>query len=222
MAILLGIDGTGPMSDSEYRAAFRTSFVHHLLRSNPRNSMYLRGPGWDGLDMSMIIGQGYTFVHLAKLANPSTPVLLTGYSRGAAGVMGVAERLQRDGVTVDGMILFDAVDRAATPIPGEVPANVVACVHAHRSASSFSRWSFDGVARRSNPPTRICREFDRITHGGMGGTPWPRPADATSEVISEGFPEPTPTMVTYAMDQEGSRAVWGWVQPHARRLGFIR
>src|SRR5262245_51973299 len=114
MPIILGIDGTGPLTDSDYSAAFRLSFMRHLIHANPRNSMYIRGPFWDGLDLSIMVNQGYTFVHLLKAGNAAMPVLLTGYSRGAAAVMGVAERLRRDGVTVDGMLLFDAVDRAVT------------------------------------------------------------------------------------------------------------
>ena len=78
----------------------------------------MRGPAFDGLDMSVIIHAGYEFVHLCKAVQPNAKVLLTGYSRGGAGVIGVAARLGKDNVSV---IVADVVPRAQ-PGPTWLPA----------------------------------------------------------------------------------------------------
>jgi hypothetical protein len=82
-AILLGIDGTGPLPNMAYRAEMRNSFVSHIVRKTPATiKRYTRGPAFDGLDMAMIVASAYQFVHLSCAANPDAPILLTGYSRG--------------------------------------------------------------------------------------------------------------------------------------------
>lgn len=84
-AILLGIDGTGPLADSKYRSTMKTSFVSYILRKSPAKcKLFMRGPAWDGLDMRWKIGEGYAFVHLHRLTHPKAPVYLAGYSRGGA------------------------------------------------------------------------------------------------------------------------------------------
>ena len=108
----MGIDGTGVINKADYRAEMRNSFVSYLVRRTPAKlKKYVRGPGMDGCDMSIIVEKAYAFVHLSLAARPKVPVFLTGYSRGGAGVVGVARRLAGDGVVVNGMVLFDAVDR---------------------------------------------------------------------------------------------------------------
>ena len=112
-AILLGIDGTGPLPAQEYEREMRNSFVKYIVRNSPATmKRYERGPAMDGFDMAVIAGKAYQFVHLNLAAHPKAPVFLTGYSRGGAGVIAVAQRLAQDGVKVSAMMLFDAVDRA--------------------------------------------------------------------------------------------------------------
>jgi hypothetical protein len=157
--IVLGIDGTGPMFAESYRQAMRMSFVRYILVHTPtHNRLYLHGPGLDGFDMPTISSEGYSFVHLCKSAEPDARVLLTGYSRGASAVVDVAVRLAKDNVLVDGMMLFDAVDRS--PFPSvlfsgyEIPNNVLRVVHATRDAHSFSRASFGNSATKWHAPTK--------------------------------------------------------------------
>lgn len=140
--ILLGIDGTGPFLDKEYFADLNASFVAYILRhSKAKLKKYIRGPWSEGFDMASIVSTGYTFVHLGLAANKGARILLTGYSRGGSGVIGVAQRLKTEGVKVHGMVLFDAVDRAvgvdtavipltssALSMPGEIPVATVASV----------------------------------------------------------------------------------------------
>lgn len=111
--ILLGIDGTGEMLDSDYANSMKNSFVNYILKhSGAPMKRYIRGPGTDGLDMVALIAKGYEFVHLHRFMHPNARVLLVGYSRGGAGVVGVAKRLKSDDVPVDGMVLFDPVNRS--------------------------------------------------------------------------------------------------------------
>lgn len=221
--IVVGIDGTGPMGTAEYDRQMRNSFVHYIVRHTPaRHKRYLRGPGWDGLDMAMIAGEAYQFVHLTKAAHPDATVLLTGYSRGGSGVIDVARRLQRDGVTVQGMVLFDPVDRSVTSSGGVVPNNVLRLSQVRRDPASFSRFSFSNCADHWHHPTRCDRKHFFGTHGAMGGVPWhPAPGASRSGYISEGFPEPTPTLVTYDRDARAAGEVWAWIRPRLRSMGFL-
>lgn len=222
-AILLGIDGTGPIPDSEYRSVMRTSFVNYILRSSPAASKrFMRGPGWDGLDMRILIGEGYEFVHLHRLTHPQAPVFLAGYSRGGAGVVAVAARLAKDNIKVAGMALFDAVDRALGATADEIPTNVERVVYARRDVNAFTRGTFGNCATRWHAPTRCDMKVFRGTHGALGGVPaLPEPGVLKTQYITEGFPEATPTLITYDQDKLAARAVWVWVEPRLRALGFF-
>lgn len=222
-AILLGIDGTGPLADSAYRAEMRTSFVNYIVRSSPASvKRFMRGPAWDGLDMAIMIGTGYDFVHLNRVAHPKAPVFLTGYSRGGAGVVAVATRLAKDNVKIAGMVLFDAVDRALGATADEIPTNVERVVYARRDPNAFTRNSFGNCATRWHAPTRCDLKVFRGTHGALGGVPArPGPGVPKTQFISEGFPEASPTLITYDQDALASRAVWSWVEPRLRSLGFL-
>jgi hypothetical protein len=43
--------------------------------------------------MGLIVDAGHTFINLSVAAQPKCKIYLTGYSRGGAGVIGVAQRL---------------------------------------------------------------------------------------------------------------------------------
>jgi hypothetical protein len=70
--ILLGIDGTGELSDAVYEREMHNSFVNYIVRQSPAKwKKYIRGPGFDGLDMGMVVGEAYSFVHLHKFSKRS-------------------------------------------------------------------------------------------------------------------------------------------------------
>jgi hypothetical protein len=184
--------------------------------------MYQRGPGWDGTDMSMIAGAGYQFVHLTKVANPDANILLAGYSRGGSGVIDVARRLQSDDVEVQGMVLFDPVDRSPSSSGDTIPNNVLRLTQVRRDRDSFSRYTFSNCGDHWHSPTRCDMRHFWGTHGAMGGTPWqPAAGVRRTEYIAEGFPEPTPTLVTYDQDADAARQVWSWVRPRLVEMGFL-
>ena len=133
----------------------------------------------------------------------------------------VADRLSEDGVSVDGMILFDAVDRSLAINSTEIPRNVLRLVHARRNPQTNSRHSFSNCGTVWHAPTKTTQAFFWGTHGALGGVPNLPPKDAKStDLISEYF-EPTGSKVSYAQDRRCASEVWTWVSPHVERLGFL-
>jgi hypothetical protein len=221
-AILLGIDGTGVINKADYRREMGTSFVRYLVNRTPaRLKQYHQGPWYEGFDMGVLVDKAYTFVHLSVAAQPQARIFLTGYSRGGAGVIAVADRLSEDGVSVDGMILFDAVDRSLAINSTEIPRNVLRLVHARRNPQTNSRHSFSNCGTVWHAPTKTTQAFFWGNHGALGGVPNLPPKDAKStDLISEYF-EPTGSKVSYAQDRRCASEVWTWVSPHVERLGFL-
>jgi hypothetical protein len=224
MAILLGIDGTGAHADSEYRRDFAHSFVHRICsQSRSRLKRYDRGPDAGGGGLYGTANRGTLFIIQSNAAHPDEPVLLTGYSRGGAGVIQVAKWLGEIGIQVEAMILFDAVDRDRELSDcSRIPTNVAHVVHARRNIGvTYSRPSFGNCGLQfTYPPTHYVQRLFSCTHGGVGGTPWTggRPSD----LISESWElESDHTLVSYAQDQAVSPLVWLWVQPYLSRFGFI-
>lgn len=220
--ILLGIDGTGPMSRTQYAHDMTNSFVAYTIRhSRAKLKRYIPGPGFDGMDMIALVSNGYEFVKLALAANKGAEVLLTGYSRGGSGVIAVAQRLKKDGVRVGAMMLFDAVDRAVGVDTARIPENVDRVVHARRDPNMRSRMSFGNCGTSWGYPTKCEMRFFHGTHGAVGGCPWRCPPDKKgTDTIAEAF-EFTSSLVSFEQDQAAAREVWGWVSPRLRKYGFL-
>lgn len=124
------IDGTGPDNFSDYHADMRRGFCWSLKTQNGPAAEYLRGPTELGLETWEIAELMYSRVK----AHPGAPVVLAGHSRGGAAVIYLARKLQKDGIQVSAMVLFDAVRRALQKSPTEYglqilnapsPANLV-------------------------------------------------------------------------------------------------
>lgn len=198
--ILLGIDGTADVFDDDYAKSMATSFVKRIYSESPAEYKHFeRGPGFDGIDMFVLIDKGYKYVHLHKFRYPDTKVILTGYSRGAAAIVGVAKKLKTDGVIVDAMVLFDPVNRSQTSFADDVPNNVLNMVQARRATNSLSRVSFNNCATSWHSPTKCKIKHFWATHGGVGGVPWkPEPEQRPTDFIDEGFGEEALTNVVYS------------------------
>jgi hypothetical protein len=184
------IDGSGPDDDGEYERAFRHSFlVQALAASTQARKRWHRGPnGQSGhqIDLDLVTREAVELYHADRAADgDNARVFLGGYSRGAAGMVHVAYRLREQGITVNGMFLFDAVDRSLligdplifngsrTTDVDVVPANVAAVRHARRNPAGESRESFDNTATSSAAgPGAYLQGFFLTTHGGMGGALW--------------------------------------------------
>ena len=240
MSILVGIDGTSddffPYGDhnERYDDAFVNSFVRKLCDEPPAaNKKYLRGPLATGGGALQAANQGLEFILAQHRADATVPILLTGYSRGGAGVIFIATRLKQQNIDVEAMLLFDCVDRFSVPHsrPGVgnenidatvIPNNVGDVLHVLRSPESGSRINFGNSGRQSSPPTRYKEAFFTCTHAGIGGVPWQVPAgQSANDVIEEGWPFfGGKTNVTYTQDAWGSSRVWSYVGPFIREHGF--
>jgi hypothetical protein len=232
MAILVGIDGTGSeVSPGEernaaYDAAFANSFVRQICEGKA-NSLYLRGPVALGGGLLDAISAGVSFIQTKRQQLPDEPILLTGYSRGAAGAVVIAKRLQRLDIPVRALMMFDCVDRHAGLDAEVVPNNVEHVNHVIRNPSGRSRATFGNDGMRFRPPTNYPYAMMYMcTHGGMGGTPWEVPeGQSDSDFIDEGSLEAwtSPvrrepvwtyaTFITYAQDASVSQSIWSDVQP---------
>ncbi len=228
MAIVVGIDGTGsaflPGSgrDREYDVTFANSFVSRLCRNGGPNKAYFRGPVALGGGLMDAINGGLQFIRARRAARVMEPVLLTGYSRGAAGVVALAGRLQRERIDVRAILLFDCVDRHLAIDADEIPNNVGFVYHVVRDPRSGSRESFDNDGLRYRRPTVFPNAFSFMcTHGGMGGLPWtPVPGQRMSDRIDEGGVDGM-TNITFAADAAVSTQVWNHCQTFMRTHGFV-
>ncbi len=178
--MLLGVDGTGEYSETEYKESFRNSFVKRLTGgvAYPNRAHYLRGPSLDGFSTGkrgeVAASELTNFLNCNIFPISQPKLFLTGYSRGGAAVIHAAKILNERKIAVDAMFLFDAVDRTPTVDQSLISENVKIVYHALRAPSTKSRESFANTGLKAANPrktTVISREF-ACTHGGVGGTPW--------------------------------------------------
>lgn len=236
--LLAGIDGTGPTLDSTYEAEFRNSFVRRLCPPTDPTRWYKRGPTGPGTGLITAVDEGTDFIR--QRCEPGIRVLLTGYSRGALGVLAIAQRLHAAAIPVEAMMLFDAVARHPVLDAEAIPPNVKHVLHIMRDPSTRSRLSFGNCGKLpSSLGTFYTSRTFRGTHGAMGGTPWvgsgsdpqtftsPRGGARTVhgtrlfDYIFEGFPDSRLTNVTYDQDRIVAIQIWRYVQPFLRKHGFI-
>lgn len=228
MPIVVGIDGTGSdvnpgtARDARYDVAFADSFVRRIAGSGGANKRYFRGPVMLGGGLVEAVNQGYQFVLERRRSAPNETVLLTGYSRGAAGAVVIAKKLKRQNIPVAGLLLFDCVDRHLFIDADVIPNNVGEVMHVIRDPRSSSRESFSNDGMRYSPPTKFANAYMFLcTHGGMGGTPWTLPPGVDpSTLIDEGGVDGM-TTISYENDAQVSQQVWSYVQPFIRKYGFM-
>lgn len=235
MSIIVGIDGTGggnttstfdpmwkvlgePSRNARYDAEMAQSFVHRLTHTGKPNHKYLRGPATFGHGLVDAVEEGYNFaIHRARLF-PNEAVLLTGFSRGAAGAVAIAQKLARNEIEVSALLLFDCVCRHMILDTETIPNNVLEVLHLRRDPASGSRESFGNSGTSWNPGSTIYHQaFFLCTHGGVGGTPWKD--GQPHEFIDEGIPDGR-TNVTFSQDARVSETVWQAAQPFIRAHGF--
>lgn len=231
MPILVGIDGTGseivPGADRDkaYDVAFANSFVKRICRQST-TTKYFRGPVALGGGMNDAIEGAVSFIKELNARMPNEPILLTGYSRGAAAVVIVAKKLKEANIKVRALLMFDCVDRYIGGDASVVPNNVEYVRHVIRDPAGRSRRSFGNDGMKYNPPTKYEPYTKHMcTHGGMGGTPWKKPDDkkgtdfidegALEAWVAPGRNEPVwtyTTYISYDRDVEVSKEVWAAVQ----------
>ena len=228
--ILAGIDGTGSAftpgakRDKAYDKNFADSFVNRIAQQNPNPDFgYWRGPVALGGGLVPAINGAFTFLDKKVKSNRGgVEILLTGYSRGAAGVVSLAKKLKDAGYEVRAMILFDCVDRHLFIDAATVPDNVKNVLHLMRDPKAGSRESFSNDATHYYPnKTKMEAYTFFCTHGGVGGCPWKVP---TGKKLTDKIVESAPdgkTNVTYSQDQSAAKTVWKYIQPFGRKHGFF-
>jgi hypothetical protein len=239
-AILIGVDGTGATDDRAYARDMKDSFVNQIVRNSPipvANKKYHRGPDWTGLGIkftSASEGLGTKLIRPTALRAEIKQLLgqqpkgkgpcrifLTGYSRGAAVVINTAALLKQDGIDVEALFLFDAVQRSFQLEAKLIPANVKHCYHAIRDPNTHSRDSF-GNCGLSRADGRKLDGFEKFftTHGGMGGTPWGQKGAGKDGFIHESFPDGA-TRVTPSAESQGMAKVHTWMWAFLRHHGVL-
>ncbi len=228
MAIIVGIDGTGSAvfpgasRDADYDVHFANSFVRRIAFNKGANARYFRGPVALGGGLVPAINDGFAFINSRWAAGVREPIVLTGYSRGAAGVVALAKKLKDAGKSVRALLLFDCVDRHLFIDAAVIPNNVGYVMHVVRHPESGSRESFSNDGMSYTPPTVYPAAYAFMcTHGGMGGCPWVTPIGTSpSDLIDEGGVDGM-TNITYLQDAQVSGTVWSYVQPFMREHGYV-
>jgi hypothetical protein len=228
MIIYAGIDGTGPefkwwnRNDEQYKQDFSDSHVMFLNNKlSQYDPFYHRGPTLLGVETMSFAELAYQeVIKRIKKFGENTPIFLAGYSRGGASVIETALFLkQRDNLPVEGLILFDPVDRSSiggvggtfrdTPIVDTVKT----VVYAQRNPAAKSRESFKNCGTRMQDREKTDRfhKYFYATHGGLGGCPWLPPSNAElDEFVNEKFPD-NRTYVTFRQDIIGKWDVRAWM-----------
>lgn len=245
MDIFLGVDGTGPINDDTYAKDFASSHVRRMWKEwHSPEKLYRRGPSGEGMATDAIAYLAHNWVRekwtehqkVATQASP-TRVFLSGYSRGGAIVIDVANRLNYFKIPVHAMFLFDAVDRSGLRFVDKIPTNVTACYHAVRSKAAGSREIFGNCGRAAPASVAYTEKGFFCTHGGVGGTPWAENGKSGKIEELNGFQKglatvfalaknSQPTMTGLAMmeadamdytnvtvehDKSGSEESWDWM-----------
>jgi hypothetical protein len=248
MPIIVGIDGSsddwfpettimgvtiiGAGRNNKYDKDFKDSFVSRICRKRPEpNKKYLRGPVQLGGGLVSAISDATDFV-IERFQVNKEPVLLTGYSRGAAGAVCVAKKLRERNIYVKAMLLFDCVDRHLFVDAAVIPDNVENVHHVRRDPTTNSRNFFSNDGRIfAGMKGKYTEESYFCTHGAMGGVPWkPEPGQRMSDFVDEGIESKIlawqgldwkgRTNVRFEQDARFSKLVWREVKPFMLKHGF--
>lgn len=142
------VDGTGPKDPAAYQQEMAGGFCKGLEKRC--RGQYWRGPtdaGFETTDIAAEVVSAVRAWHGAR--RPGDKLLMAGHSRGGAAVIFAAQQLQDDGIDVDAMFLYDAVDRTLNRRDAQkIPANVLRCYHALRDTSLAFYYSDGALAAR--------------------------------------------------------------------------
>jgi hypothetical protein len=153
------VDGTGSDNETEYRKEMANGFCRQL--ESETGGRYWRGPTLLGSETVDIAKKVVDAVNdrLCSAAGKQDPrIFLAGHSRGGAAVIFAAEDLNKIGVKVEAMFLFDAVDRTLNNRRNSesIPDNVKKCYHAIREVELAFYYS-DGVIQARDKVARCMR-----------------------------------------------------------------
>ena len=143
------INGTGPPGPV-YDEIMGASFCSQLGRKLPAKSFYLRGPRLFGHEVKNEAVAVYQWLKGAWEQNHKVRLMLAGYSRGGSAAIMACEMLEKDGIPVDSLFLFDAVAKHNYHGGTVIPANVRYSRHARRSLAPDFVEKYEGTIHHIN------------------------------------------------------------------------
>lgn len=242
--MLVAVDGTGPFFDREYAETMKESFVRKIWQQCPESlCLYFRGPSLLGLESGPTALNAYSRIKSEYEANKSNfKLYLTGYSRGGAIAIAIARLVKKEGIDVECMALFDAVDRSPLIDVDQIPDNVKITYHAVRDSRNESRWYFGNVGLRAKNADSLQKKVFNSTHAGLGGLPWtgdhptkkiPNPNFNAGKWIQDNrflwartgtLPPESQIeipLITEEVDRRNSQEVKAWMWANINRHGMI-
>ncbi len=220
--MMIGIDGTGPEfkpigiweNPPEYEKTMQHSFVHQLLRDyTGRGQMYFRGPTVSGVECPKIAA--LCMIAVRNAVKAGDVVHLTGYSRGGAIALAVAQQMGTEfpNQRIPAMALFDAVDRERSFGDLQtIPENVDLVIHALRDPIAQSRMYFGNCGIYATMFTTLKKQTFVTTHGGMGGVPLGNAPPPEEKVIIKIGP---------GMEKQQSNLVRQWMWANLRNYKIV-
>jgi hypothetical protein len=152
MDTIVLVDGTGRWWNKDYEQDMAQSFCSQMAKSFHGKAEYRRGPSDEGYRFNdkaaeavhLLVHASFPDAAALPLVGARSRLFLAGYSRGAAIALQAAELLALRGIQVDGLFLFDPVER--------VPSRGSVCVKSIPQNVRFSR-----IASRSLDPAIVAK-----------------------------------------------------------------
>jgi pimeloyl-ACP methyl ester carboxylesterase len=131
------VDGTGEFSDESYAKSMANSFCtqigQQLGGASGVMADYQRGPTGEGARTGQKGREAAAILKRVHGLDRNAQLFLAGYSRGGSAAIIAAETLQKDGVPVKALFLFDPVARHMCSGGEVIPANVRRAYVAYRA-----------------------------------------------------------------------------------------
>jgi hypothetical protein len=196
-----GTDVTGWQNDEQYNIDYGNSHCSRIHRRYP-GSMYQRGPTVD---------EAIRRCRSFAAAETCTGLILIGHSRGAAAVIGAAHQMAEEGVDVEFMGLFDAVemDFNLSYNVDFIPSNVKNVRHGERNMRTLSRPWWGNCGDSWGGGSNFRKSFWG-THGCLGGVPPEVTKENAQTYIWEAV-NALPTTVKVIDGAIASLQIWDWV-----------
>lgn len=200
------------------------------VRSKLR-SQYIFGPDLLNIISSVVMADARSAVENGLRGYDFRSVILTGWSRGGAAAIQLAREMA-DGrsfgrcLTVEALILLDAVDRAVQYSSDPIPSNVLHCYHAYRDPRVGSRPLFGntGMQWEGHPDFKPVKFW--ATHSAFGGMPGASGSSASVRLGSWSSHNRcfdllyTDTSISCAEDVASARQIAKWMSSCFARHGL--
>ena len=193
------IDGTGPYDDETYNKLMQHSFCNQIACQIGAAGRYERGPSTEGYRVHERGERAAKFLEDGRRRG-ARRLMLAGYSRGGSAAIMSAEILQKQGIRVDAMFLFDPVARHASQGGEVVSANVALLYIARRRLDPGLVAKYDHTIgplwhRMFHNPMRVffgetaVRHAGSVnakisafpgSHGAIGGVGWKHVSEDTN------------------------------------------